>query len=65
VDLTPRRLQKFRTPRGAKFAYTVTDVKGGKELAKSEAVADENGLLTLVQIPLVKGENRVRITPVK
>ena len=65
VDLTPRRLQKFRTPRGAKFAYTVTDVKSGKALAKSEAVADENGLLTLVQIPLVKGENRVRITPVK
>jgi pimeloyl-ACP methyl ester carboxylesterase len=65
VDLTPRRLQKFRTPRGAKFAYTVTDVKGGKELSRSEAVADENGLLTLVQIPLVKGENRVRITPVK
>ncbi|MBM4032133.1 MAG: hypothetical protein FJ291_10145 [Planctomycetes bacterium] len=61
VDLTPRRLQKFRTPSGAKFAYTVTD-KAGKELAKGAATADEFGLLTLKQIPLVKGENRVKIT---
>ncbi len=65
VDLTPRRLQKFRTPKGAKFAYSVTDVKAGKKSAEGEAVADDNGLLTLGQIPLVKGLNRVRIAPMK
>jgi len=62
VDITPRRLQAFRTPKGAKFAYTVTDVKGGKELAKGETTADELGLLTLKRVPLVKGPNRVKIT---
>lgn len=62
VDITPRRLQRLRTPKGAKFTYTVTDVKAGKELAKGEATADEFDLLTLKQIPLAKGENRVKIT---
>ena len=62
VDLTPRRLQALKTPKGARFAYTVTDVKAGKELAKSEATADEFDLLTLKQIPLVKGQNRVKVT---
>lgn len=62
VDITPRRLQKFRTPSSAKFAYTVTEVKSGKQLAAGAATADEHDLLTLKQIPLVKGENRVKIT---
>lgn len=61
VDITPRRLQEFRTPSGSKFAYTVTD-KAGNELAKGTATADEFDLLTLKQIPLVKGENHVRVT---
>jgi hypothetical protein len=65
VDLTPRRLQNFKTPKGAKFAYTVADVKGAGEPTKGQAVADDLGLLTLRQIPLVKGENRVRIVPAK
>ena len=65
VDLTPRRLQQFKTPKGAKFAYTVTDVKENKELAKGEATADELDLLTLKQIPLVKGKNRIKIAPAK
>ncbi|HPD14749.1 MAG TPA: hypothetical protein PLE19_07360 [Planctomycetota bacterium] len=61
VDLTPRRLQKFRTPSSARFAYTVTEVKSGKELASGAATADEHDLLTLKQIPLAKGENRVKV----
>jgi pimeloyl-ACP methyl ester carboxylesterase len=65
VDLTPRRLQRFRTPAGAKFRYTVTDVAAGKVLAEGSAVADPYALVTLKQIPLVKGKNRVRIVPEK
>ena len=61
VALTPRRLQKFRTPAGAKFRYTVTDVAAGKALAEGSAAADADDLVTLKQIPLAKGRNRVRI----
>ena len=63
VDLTPRRLQRFATPRGKRFGYSVTDVQTGKVIATGTATADEYDLLTLRQIPLVKGENRVKITP--
>jgi hypothetical protein len=63
VDLTPRRLQKFRTTNGSKFRYTVTDVQAGKLLKEGTAAADEYDLLTLKQIPLVKGRNRVKIVP--
>jgi hypothetical protein len=65
VDLTPRRLQKFRTPAGAKFRYTVTDVAAGKVLAEGTAAADASDLATLARITLVKGKNRVRIAPEK
>jgi len=62
VDLTPRRLQKFRTPVGAKFQYTVADPAAGKVLAGGSEAADQYDLVTLKQIPLVKGKNRVRLT---
>jgi len=37
VDLTPRRLQAFRTPKGAAFAYTVADPKTQKVMGKGTA----------------------------
>ena len=61
VDLTPRRCQKFRMPQGAKFAWLVIDAQSAKIVAEGTAVADECDLVTLKQIPLVKGKNRVRI----
>ena len=57
VDLTPRRCQAFKTPKGNSFAYEVT----GVETTKGTVVADEHGLLTLKQITLAKGDNRVKI----
>ena len=65
VDLTPRRLQKFATPKGRKFSYTVTHLKSKEVLTKGTATSDEYDLLTLKQIPLRKGNNRVKITPAK
>ncbi len=61
VDLTPRRVQQFRTPKATTFRFTVTDVQTGKVAHTGSATADEHGLLTLKQIPLVKGRNRVKI----
>jgi hypothetical protein len=65
VDLTPRRLQKFRTPRGAVFAFTVTDLRTQKVLGEGKVTADEFDLVTLRQIPLVKGRSRVQIAAAK
>ena len=65
ADLTPRRLQQFRTPKAAKFSYTVTDVNNDKLLAKGTAAADAYDLLTLKQIPILKAGCRVRIVPAK
>ncbi|MFO8014537.1 MAG: hypothetical protein R6X20_14660 [Phycisphaerae bacterium] len=65
VDLTPRRLQRLRTPKGRRFTYTVTRPDGGKSLAEGEATADAHGLVTLEQIPLLKGRNRVIIAAAK
>ncbi|MHC4715817.1 MAG: alpha/beta hydrolase [Planctomycetota bacterium] len=65
VDLTPRRLGKFRTPGGRRFKYTVTHLRSQRVAASGQATADEHDLLTLKQIPLVKGDNRVKIVPVR
>jgi hypothetical protein len=65
VDLTPRRLQRFATPAGRRFAYTVTDVASGKRLTGATATADEHGLLTLPQIPVTQAKVRVKITPAR
>jgi hypothetical protein len=65
VDLTPRRLQKFRTPQGAKFAWLVIDAQTATIVAEGTVVADACDLVTLKQIPLAKGKNRVRIVPSK
>jgi hypothetical protein len=63
VDLTPRRLQRFKTPPDARFRYRV--LRPDQSLAApGEAAADASHLLTLVQIPLAKGANRVVIEAV-
>jgi hypothetical protein len=64
VDITPRRLQQFSTPAGHQFRYAVAHVGSGK-LVDSTATADEHNLLTLEQVPLRKGLNRVVIIPMK
>ena len=64
VDITPRRLQQFATPSGHEFRYAVAHVGSGK-LADSTAKADKYNLLTLEQVPLRKGMNRVVIIPKK
>ena len=65
VDLTPRRLQTFKTPKGRSFVYTVTDLKDNKVLAQGSVTADQYDLVTLKQIPVGKAKVRVRIVPAK
>jgi len=52
-------------PEGRRFAWTVAVPDGGRTLGEGTAAADAHGLVTLEQIPLRKGRNRVIIRPVK
>ena len=61
VDLTPRRVQTFKTPKGRSFVYTVTDLKDNKVLAQGAVTADQYDLVTLKQIPVGKSKVRVVI----
>jgi len=74
VDFTPRHCRKFKPRPGQKFTWTVTPLpakaSGKKPPAppsatgkptRGEASADKFGLVTLKQIILAKGRNRVVI----
>jgi len=73
VDLTPRKCQKFKAKEGQKFAWTCTTVPPAKGKAKDAEApaarklgsgtvqADEWGLVTIRQMPMVKGAQRVVI----
>jgi len=61
VDLTPRHCQTFRPKPGQTFAWVNTS-PGEKGAAQSgRVVADKWGLVTLRQVTVTKGKNRIRI----
>lgn len=59
VDITPRRLQKFKVKPGEAFKWT--NSKGGAEVQNGEVKADENGLITLPKVKVTVGKNRIKI----
>ena len=76
VDLTPRKCQKFKPKKGQTFKWTCTALaaktkaKGakkppapaeGKTLGKGTVQADRWGLVTLRQMRMLKGAQRVVI----
>jgi hypothetical protein len=63
VDVTPRRLQKFLVRPGQKFAWTVCDAKSEAPMQKGQATADQNGLVTLEKVKVLKSGVRVRLVP--
>jgi hypothetical protein len=65
VDLTPRRLQDFKTTQGTKVRYSITDLKENKVLAEGTVTADQYDLVTLKQIPVTKTRVRVKLVPVR
>ena len=62
VDITPRRCQKFRARPGEKFRWTNRSVAAGGIVQSVEAVADAAGLVTLEEVRISKGRNRIEVT---
>ena len=65
VDLTPRHCQKFKAKAGQKFQWTNTSVAEKKVLESGTVAADKHGLVTLPQLTVTKGRNRVAIFPAR
>jgi pimeloyl-ACP methyl ester carboxylesterase len=59
VDVTPRRLQQLRVTPGDVFAWTNT--RGRQVVQQGEVVADEWGLVTVPQVRVTRGGNRLSI----
>ena len=64
AHVTPRRLQRFKHPPGRKLAWTNTSLAGGKVVQTGKATADRWGLVTLADVRITKGKNRLRLVPV-
>jgi pimeloyl-ACP methyl ester carboxylesterase len=61
VDITPRRVQKFKTPPGTTVAWTNVP-KGGGATQRGTVTADQWGLITLPQVLVGKHHNRITLT---
>lgn len=61
VDVTPRRLQRFRVPAGGVVSWQVTDALTGVELQSGQQPVDPDGLITLPQVMVVPGSTRLSV----
>jgi len=61
VDLTPRHCRKFKTKAGQKFTWANTSVAEKKTLGSGTVQADKWGLVTLKDLAVTKGRNRIVI----
>lgn len=61
VDVTPRRCKSFRPKSGERFKWTNTSLKDGKLVRAGTVTADKWGLVTLRQVAVGKGRNRLSI----
>ncbi|MBI2221520.1 MAG: hypothetical protein HYU53_09970 [Acidobacteria bacterium] len=62
ADVTPRRLQRLRPAPGQEFRWTNTAVSSGRVVQSGTVTADQFGLITLRQVRVSKGRNRVAIS---
>ncbi len=61
VDVTPRRLQHFAARPGERFRWSNTRLSDGQGLQSGWVTADRFGLVTLPQVVVERGGNRIRI----
>jgi len=61
VDVTPRHCRKFKPAAGAAFTWTNTDLGTKRRVGSGTVEADKWGLVTLRQVTVGKGRNRLVI----
>ena len=61
VDVTPRRVQEFKPIPGTKVKWTSTSISDGNPVQSGNAIVDELGLITLDEVMVTKGNNRLTI----
>ena len=59
--MTPRRLQKLKVRPGKRLNWTNRSVAGGKVVQTGTAEADRWGLVTLKDVKVTKGKNRLQL----
>lgn len=61
THLTPRRCQKFKARPGQTFQWSNTSLKENRVIQRSTVEADKWGLVTLEELIVSKGKNRIKI----
>jgi hypothetical protein len=61
VNMTPRRLQRFQPQPGEQLQWTNESVADGGEIQAGTAVVDQHGLVTLENVCVSTGGNRICI----
>lgn len=61
VDVTPRRLQRFKAAPGESVKWTSAPLADGQQIQSGVARADGLGLVTLQKVRVGKGKNRIRL----
>jgi pimeloyl-ACP methyl ester carboxylesterase len=61
VDVTPRRLQKFRVLADSSYGYSVTRMSDGAMIQQGVVVADEDSLVTVPGVKVMRGGSLLRV----
>jgi hypothetical protein len=62
VDVAPRRCQRFKPPPGAKLIWSNAALATGKIVAYGQAVVDQWGVVTVPQVTVSRGGNRLNLS---
>jgi len=62
VNVTPRRLQRFKPKPGQTYKWTNTTINLGATLQTGQATADRHGLITLEQVRVSRAGSRISVT---
>jgi len=62
VDVTPRRCRQFKPKAGARMRWTNTASADAREIQSGDVSADQWGLVTISQVRVSTGGNRLTIT---
>lgn len=62
VNITPRRVQRFKAKAGTQVQWTNKSLDTDREMQTGQAVVDDLGLITLPDVRIGKGKNRIAIS---